>query len=209
MSGVQTISFGINSAIAVLTIVAWVQILRSRMQDARSLAQGGLMSLQYFTVLSNLLSCIVSAVYAVFLLCSIDFAGWLLVLKLVAATEVMLTFFTVVLFLGPRQGWKMMYEGGNFWMHLVLPLLAAIDCCCFAPVGTLPFAATLFSLVPQLLYGAWYGGRVLVHGVQKDDKVYDFYGFFAWGIRILPLVVGVMLASTCGLSVSIWLLSRH
>ena len=199
----------INAAVAVLTIVAWIRLVFAGEVDSRNLSQRGLASLKYFTVLSNLLSCLASAVYAVYVVAAPGAAipEWLLVLKLMAASAVMLTFLTCALFLGPTKGWGNIYRGGNFWLHLVLPLLAAIDCCLFAPVGTLPFSSTFLALVPTALYGVGYIYAYVTHRHQQNAASYDFYGFFAWGARGFVVVGILMFVFTWGSAAIMWLAS--
>ena len=76
----------------------------------------GLQSLRYFTVLSNLLQggvCLAC-------LCGAKVGRW----KYVAAVSVALTFFVVLLLLGPAYGYDTMYVGANLWFHLILPILS-------------------------------------------------------------------------------------
>ena len=198
----------INIAIAALTVVAWLKLVFAGEADSRNLSQRGVASLKYFTVLSNLLSCVVSAIYVVYALATPGpVAPWLLALKLMAAASVMLTFLTVTLFLGPTKGWANMYRGGNFWMHLVLPLLAVADCCFFVPVGTLPFGATFLSLVPTFLYGVGYIYAYVKHRHLPNIGEYDFYGFFAWGARGFIVVATLMFVFTWGSAAGMWFAS--
>ncbi|MBQ9005242.1 MAG: hypothetical protein IJ092_02590, partial [Atopobiaceae bacterium] len=123
------ISMLLNIAIAIISVLAWISVVRGRGDD-RSLMAHGLRSLKYYTVLSNLFSGLASALYAAELLLTHGAPPqWLLVLKLAGASVVMVTFLTVVLFLGPTMGWTYMFKSGNFWLHLVLPLAAAADVC--------------------------------------------------------------------------------
>lgn len=198
------VSFCINLGIAVFSVAGWLMILLGVGSEER-LAANGRKSLKYFTVLSNLLSGIVSVACVCAYLCvGATLPMPLVVLKLVATSAVALTFLTVIVLLGPRLGWKRMYEGGNLWLHLILPLLAVIDCCLFVPVGDAPFAATLLAMLPTALYGAWYMRQVLVHGAEKDGILYDFYGFLRWGYnRIVVVFIGML-----GVSWAIALLLR-
>ena len=79
----------------------------------------GLQSLRYFTVLSNLLQggvCLAC-------LCGARVRRW----KYIAAVSVALTFFVVLLLLGPAYGYDTMYVGANFWFHLILPILSMVN----------------------------------------------------------------------------------
>lgn len=197
----------INAVIVLLALLAWYQIAHAIRQDPKNFTAPGLSSLKYYTVLSNLLAAGTSLVYvAVGLICGLPLPSWLLVLKLMAAASVMLTFLTVIAILGPHFGWKQMYVGGNLWMHLVIPLLAFIDMIAFVPLRTLPFLATLAAIVPTILYGIWYLAQVLTHGAEQDGIVYDFYGFTRWGTSKLPVVAIVVLLVVWCMAVVMYLL---
>ena len=201
-------SIVINAAIPPLAIFAWLWILMGK-TDSGSLSNKGVESLKYFTVLSNLFSGVVSAIYLV--VCwesGLQLPLWLVTLKLVAATAVMLTFLVTVVLLVPMYGWKSLYRGGNFWLHLILPLLAAADCCLFLPLGEVPLHLTLWAMAPTALYGVSYLGRIFMHGAQQGDKEYDFYGFLRWGMRMLPVVLAGMLLSTWGIALALRLLGQ-
>lgn len=193
---VPAASIVINALIVLLTIYAWRIILMGA-KDSGDLAHRGLGSLRYFTVLSNLFSGAVSAIYVAVCVTGLtQLPLWLTTLKLAAATAVMLTFITVVVLLIPVYGWQSMYSGGNLWMHLVLPLLAALDCCLFVPVSEVPLPMTLFSVVPTLAYGVFYLSQIIAYGAEKDGVTYDFYGFLRWGWKRLPVVMAGMLLAT-------------
>ena len=201
------LSLVINAVVAVLSVAAWL-MLAFGVGDPDHLAARGLESLKYFTVLSNLLSGGASGVTLASYLTAATLPMWVVTLKLAATSSVMLTFVTVIALLGPKFGWKGMYTGGNLLMHLVLPLLAAIDLVLFIPVGSLPLSATLMSMVPCALYGVWYLRSVLVHGAKENGKVYDFYGFLRWGWSKVPIVMVGMLVSVQLMAVVLWLLCR-
>ena len=204
----QTLSMIINGVLVVMSPAAWLMLALGS-GDAKGLAARGVESLKYFTVLSNLLSCLASLAYLVWTLTAgVPAPPWLLALKLMAAAAVMLTFLTVIVLLGPVLGWKKMYASGNLWMHFILPLLAAVDCVLFAPVGTLPFAATFVCAIPCALYAVWYLGKVVRHGAEKDGVVYDFYGFLRWGWSKVPLVTASMITVSWLLGLALWCGSR-
>ncbi|MBR3226315.1 MAG: Pr6Pr family membrane protein [Atopobiaceae bacterium] len=193
MASLPVLSIVANVIIAVISLGAWLMLAFDRLADQRMLVSRGKESLRYFTVLSNLLSGMVSAIYASAPLWTGEVPSWLLTLKLMSTTAVMLTFLTVVLLLRPAHGFMGMFVGGNFWLHLVLPLLAAIDLCLFVPVWQLPWTCTLWAILPTLLYGIGYLRGVLLHGAEQNGVIYDFYGFLRWGRDRIPIVMAGML----------------
>ena len=199
----------VNVVIAVMTPVAWLQLMFSRGGDDVPLADRGLHSLRYFTVLSNLLSGAVSLVCVVALVgFGPTLPAWLLAIRLVAAAVVMLTFTVVIVLLVPVYDLKSMYAGGNLWMHLVLPLLAAVDCCFLLPVGSLPWPATFLAIVPTALYGTWYLRNIFRRSAKEDVAAYDFYHFLRWGWNKVPVVVAAALASTWAIALILYGVSR-
>lgn len=189
-------SVAINVFVAVFSVVSWLQIALAKDESA-DLQTNGWESLKYFTVQSNLFSGAVCAVYVFMRLTSgAQIPTWLAALKLVSTTAVMITFLTVIVLLIPKYGAKSMYSGGSFWMHLVLPLLAAIDYLFFMPNVDMPSWVTLCTLLPPVLYGLWYLRNVMMHGTEENGKVYDWYGFFRWGTRNIPVLAVAMLLST-------------
>ena len=201
-------SIVINLLIVVLCVVGWLQIVFEGNNDSAKLSERGVVSLRYYTVLSNLFSAVVSVAYLVVGAgLSAALPTWLLTLKLAGAASVMVTFVVVVFYLAPNLGWKPLYEGGNFWLHGVLPLLALVDCCAFVPVGTLPISATFMAVSFTVAYGVWYIGMVLVHGRERDGRVYDIYRFFQWGYGKVPFVAGAVLLANWVLAWLIWLAS--
>jgi len=195
-SEVGMVSIALNAAIAIVSVLAWISVVQGRGDD-QNLMTHGMPSLKYYTVLSNLFSGAASAAYAINVMLSNGAPSTgILALKLAATTTVMVTFLTVMLFLGPTMGWEPMFKAGNFWLHLVLPLAAAGDLCLFVPLAGLPFMATLGPVAFTAAYAAWYVSRVLRHGAQSGGVVYDFYGFCRWGRDKIGLVAKVMLSAT-------------
>lgn len=197
------VSVVLNAAIAVMSVLAWISVVQGHGDD-RSLMTHGLASLKYYTVLSNLFSGFVCALYAGALVTDGGVVpAWLLALKLAGASVVMVTFLTVVLFLGPTMGWGNMFKASNFWLHLVLPLAALVDVCLLVPVGALPLAATLVPVGLTGAYGVFYLGRIMRYGREHNGVTYDFYGFLRWGENKMALVVGVMLSATWLIAVAL------
>lgn len=201
-------SIVINAAIPPLAVIAWLRILVGA-SDSGDLSDKGIDSLKYFTVLSNLFSGVVSGIYlAVCWGSGLQLPLWLVTLKLVAAASVMLTFLVTAVLLVPMYGWKSLYRGGNFWLHLVLPLLAAVDCCLFLPLSEVSLPLTLWAMAPTALYGVFYLARVFMHGAKQGDAEYDFYGFLRWGVKAVPAVLVAMLLLTWDIALVLRMLGQ-
>lgn len=203
----EQISMAINVFVAVFSVVSWLQIVLER-KESRDLQAKGRESFKYFTVQSNLFLGAVCAAYVfVWFTHGEQIPMWLAALKLVSTTSVMITFIAVIVLLIPKYGVKPMYSGGSFWMHLVLPLLAAIDYLFFMPSVSMPSWVTLCTLVPPALYGWWYLRNVLVHGAEENGKVYDWYGFLRWGPQKIPVLSIAMFMLTLAIAACLRMVS--
>ncbi|MDO4537954.1 MAG: Pr6Pr family membrane protein [Coriobacteriales bacterium] len=187
----------INVTIVVLTLYAWAQILLGTGSD-EELSARGIESLKYYTILSNLLSAAASLAFVAASLAGghVGPDSWIVALKLASTTSVMITFLVTLTLLAPSFGWRALYAGGNFWLHLVLPLLALLDLCLFVPAGSSPFWFVFVAVVPTFMYSIGYVRSVLVHGAEENGRVYDFYGFMRWGADKIFVVAAVMLVVT-------------
>ena len=162
----------LNVFIIVAVILNWLRMMFGFSNGG--LTATGFRSLKYFTILSNLFEA-----YASFV--------WLYKknekLKYIAAISVALTFLTVVVFLGPLFGFKIMYIGSNFWFHLTIPLIAVVEVILFNN-QTFSNKDNLSGLIPALLYGVFYIGNVLINGIGYWPNKNDWYGFFSWGYQV-------------------------
>ncbi len=157
--------------------------------------------LRFFTVLSNLL-CALAALAVV--VCRLGFGTLpyaVGVFKYVATAAVSVTLLTVVCFLGPTLGYKLMFTGPDLWLHLVCPLLAVVSLLLWDK-PELPFGAVFLGALPVALYGAVYIRRVMFAPEQRRWQ--DFYGFNRGGRW--PLSLLIMLAAAFLISAGLRLL---
>lgn len=183
----KTMTLIVNILIAVLVPYAWLKMFISA--DG-TLSASGFASLRFFTVLSNLLEGSASVVYTLFLLKK-NVPAWAKRLKLIAAACVGLTFLTVLLFLGPVFGFSSMYRGANFWLHLIVPLLALIEFSFLDGGAPMTKRDSLLAVAPMLLYGLCYLVNILINGRGEAPNWNDFYGFTIWG---MPAAIGIFAA---------------
>ena len=207
----RMLSIAVNGFIVVMTAVALVMTITGWGigPDPGVLTIGpGWGNLRYFTVLSNILSGVASAIYLACVLragglhAGVPAAGGqgvssaVSVLKLAGTVSVTLTFLTVVVLFKAMWGIEGLFRGPNLWFHLVLPL-AAIACFCFLDVDAHvrlrdAFAAT----IPMVLYSIGYYANILVNGLGTPPHSNDWYGFASWGLEWAPVVFAVMFAAT-------------
>ncbi len=207
---IRVYSLIVNVAIAVAVLAAWGGMMFAA-NERGALVAHGLSSLRYFTVLSNLLACAGSAVYAVCLARLLRGSAaavpqWAVVLKYAGAVSVALTFLTVVLFLGPtaKDGFCSMFLGSNLWFHLIVPLLAVADFCFLNPDGPLPFASSFLACVPMALYAVYYLANILAVGPEKGD----WYGFLRGGVPMGAAISAINFLGTWGLALLLRLTHR-
>ena len=182
MTARRILSLILNLAIAGAALAAWLRMVL-RFDENGVLTASGFRSLKYFTVLSNLLQAGASLAYAMAVLTTGGAPLGVRMVKYAATASVMLTFLVVVAFLGPVFGYKGMYEGGNLWLHLVVPLAAAADFMLLDRSGPIPFGASFAALVPMLMYAVFYVGNILARGIRTEHGTNDWYGFLGrgWG----------------------------
>ncbi len=147
--------------------------------------------LRYFTVLSNLFCAAASlAAAAAWLLGAVP--ETLLLVKFVSTVSVTVTLLTVLVFLGPTIGYKLMFSGPDLFLHLFCPLLALAAF--FIWDRPLMAAGTaLLGVLPVLLYGIVYLSRVVF-----SKRWEDFYGFNKDGKLLLSF--SAMLAGSAVIS---------
>lgn len=172
----------LNLVIVILTIIGTVIMFTSKAGDI-GLQSEGVENLKFYTVLSNLLCGLVALIFLVLKLLNKD-TDRLLTLKLAAVSSVSITFSVVAFFLGPLYGFLKLYRGGNFFFHLVVPVIAMIEFVIIRrPAITIRHAA--LAAVPTLLYGLGYIGNILINGIGGPwPDTNDIYGFLNWGYPV-------------------------
>ncbi len=194
----------------VLIIISTAYVTwRYRFNEKNRLEPGRLFYFErYFTTLSNQLSAIASIVYLICVFTGRTMDGTQLptgvgILLHVSTVAVMVTFLTVMFFLGPMYGFKPMLAGTELYMHLFGPLFAFFANVFFVRSADLPMAAMWLGALPVVLYGIVYLRMVVFLGKEKGGWE-DFYGFNQGGRW--PLSVSVMYAGSLILSFAIWMI---
>jgi hypothetical protein len=188
-----------NILLVVLTVLGMVSFF-TRGGDG-NMSVVGSRCFVFFTVDSNILAAVAAAVCLAWELRGRKPPRAAAAFKLTGAVSVAVTFFTVLLFLGPVFGFRGMYAGVNFFMHLASPLLAMISVCFFEFRPQLRFRSIFLGLLPTVVYGAVYLTMVVLL-----RKWMDFYGFNMGGMW--PLSFALMLLATWLLSLLLWAVRR-
>ena len=183
------------------TIGSWVHMFRKG--SGRVLSQQGLASLKYYTSLSNIFAGLVSGLTV---LCQLvtglqaSLPMWVTLLKYSAAVSVCLTFCVVVVFLGPRMGYKPLFSEEQLFLHAVGPLLAVFSFLSSPFIPEMKLSAAFIAVIPTLLYGIGYAANILKNGIGEGENTNDWYGFAIGGVRSIPIAFAVILVVTWGMA---------
>ena len=194
MNSLKTIiSLLANVALIVLVADSVIHYLHKGGQG--NMEGAGSVCFRYFTNDSNILCALCCAPLIFFGVKglasgSYDIPKWALLLKFTGTVAVAVTMMTVLVFLGPTQGYGKMFAGKNLYLHLVCPLLAIVSLCLTEGSAPVSFSESLLGLLPTLVYGLVYAILVLVKKVWPD-----FYGFNRgglWYVSCAALPVGTL-----------------
>ena len=196
----------LNIVTAALVFTVW--ILSFFFWRDSTLGGSGWEDLKYFTVESNLLVGLVSAVWIVMYSFGRQDAKWLTVLKYLSSAAVFVTFSVVVLFLGPLYSYGRMYYGANLFFHLLIPLLAIADFVFFEE-GEVSLRDSFLAMIPPLVYGVGYLTNCIVNGIGSWETVRnDWYSFLEWGYGVGAAIFVVICLIAWGLGLSVRALNK-
>ena len=173
----------VNAVIVILTIIG---IFLMFFGPGGALANSRWEVFKYFTVQSNLFAAITAGISLFYLLFKKDkeYPGWLIITKLTSAVSVAITFFVVIIYLGPIYGYPFLYSGANFLFHGLIPALAMAAFATIEPKRTIKYLHNLFSLIPVAIYGTVYMINVAAHNDFGNYQGADWYAFGTYGIGI-------------------------
>ena len=173
---------------------------------------GGLGSLRYFTVDSNLLLGIVALIAALY-------EGWaasgkkesvpsfIYVLKLMGTVGTTLTMLVTAFYLAPTSmyGYFSLFAKSNLFLHLINPVLALIVFLGFERSKKISFSHTFTGILPMVLYSIYYLEEAFRHsegGVIQTG--YDWYRFFVMGMNSVVFIFPLILGMTYLISLVLW-----
>ena len=192
-----------NLVVVIVTILCVLSFFTEGKQG--NMDAVGAVAFRYFTVDSNILAAISSAViilYAFRELVSSKVAPYgIRIFRLSSVTSTTLTFLTVMLFLGPFvYGYPLLFEGASLYMHLVTPLIVMFSFIRPESVGAVRIKKLhmLFGTVPMFLYGMVYITMVVI-----TEKWPDFYAFNRGGYFWLTAII--MISFTAGIAYALGL----
>lgn len=149
----------------------------------------------YFTVDSNILVALCSAIILVFNVLILfnkrtTIPKWANIIKLMGTVAVTITLLTVCLYLGPINGFEHQFAGDNLYMHLLCPLFALISFIVFEDcTKKLNWKHSFFVIIPLVAYGIVYLTMVVI--LHRWD---DFYSLNIGGMWYLSFAVMLLIA---------------
>lgn len=173
--------------VAIVVIAAYAVCLMMIGGKENNMA-AGVKTFRYFTNLSNILVAAATMFVIPFNINSIisgknELPFWTAVCRFIGAVAVAETFITCVVFLGPTQGFKLVFSGAGLYLHVIVPVLAIIAAA--LSENKIPFKLSFLGLLPTALYSIVYTIEVLL---VKNWP--DFYGFtFGGNYALIPLSV--------------------
>ncbi|MCR4847156.1 MAG: hypothetical protein K5865_10490 [Eubacterium sp.] len=171
----------------VIFVVTGTVIMFNGMADETGLTASGIYNLKYFAVLSNLLCGIITFIDIIFMLTLGKNVH--VRLRLISVSSVGLTFVIIAFFLQPMYTEMNMYQNGNLWFHLIVPVAAMVGFIFFDSKADktnikMPFRYTFVAAIPSLVYGFGYLINILLNGVGEWPDTNDWYGFLNWGYPV-------------------------
>ena len=198
----------ILDTLIILCVAYGTWLMLTQGGDGTGLKSSGLENLKYYTVLSNLFCGIVAFAEMVAYICrkvEFDFT----MLKFMGATVAGLTAVIIAAFLQPTYPDIDMYQGSNLWFHLIVPVIAVVECIFTADgASKISFRRTLFTMIPSAVYGLFYIINILIRGVGTWPHSNDWYGFLNWGWSVGIIIFIVIIILTWLVSVVLWLLNK-
>lgn len=171
---------------------------------------------KFFTVDSNVIMGIVSAKVAIDLkkimrgkmetLPKLDY-----LLTLMGATGVTLTMLVTVFYLAPTipNGWFVCFNNSNLFLHVINPIVSIVTFLFFERTDKMNFKDAVLGVVPMSIYAVFYITMAIIN--SKDGYVlpgYDFYGFFAFGLKSGFIVFPIIFLLTYGISAGLYKLNH-
>ena len=169
------------SLLILITAVIGTVMMFTNTESSTGLMAAGLENLKFFTVLSNIFCGIVAAVRLVCFLLSKRLP---IIYKMMAASAVGLTFLIIAAFLQPLYPDLNLYERGNLYFHLIVPLLAMAEFLIIRGKEKIPFKYTFYCAALSLAYGTFYLVNILINGIGTWPETNDWYGFLNWGFPV-------------------------
>ena len=186
--------------VVLTTIGSWMRMYLTG--GGSLLSSRGLMSLKYYTTLSNIFAGIAAVIMIVVLARtkSGKVPVWAALTKFASAVTVSVTFLVTLFFLAPTMGIGGLYKGELMFMHAVGPVLTVVSFFMNRDLPEMKTSSALLATLPTILYGGVYSANIMLNGVGSGMNTNDWYGFAAAGVHTVPFVYALMVLLTYLLS---------
>ena len=186
--------------VVLTTIGSWMRMYLTG--GGSLLSSRGLMSLKYYTTLSNIFAGIAAVIMIAVLARakSGKVPVWAAVTKFASAVTVSVTFLVTLFFLAPTMGIGGLYKGELMFMHAVGPVLTVVSFFMNRDLPEMKTSSALWATLPTILYGGVYSANIMLNGVGSGMNTNDWYGFAAAGVHTVPFVYALMVLLTYLLS---------
>ncbi len=186
--------------VVLTTIGSWMRMYLTG--GGSLLSSRGLMSLKYYTTMSNIFAGIAAVIMIVVLARtkSGKVPVWAALTKFASAVTVSVTFLVTLFFLAPTMGIGGLYKGELMFMHAVGPVLTVVSFFMNRDLPEMKTSSALWATVPTILYGGVYSANIMLNGVGSGMNTNDWYGFAAAGVHTVPFVYALMVLLTYLLS---------
>ena len=182
--------------LVVVAVVTYAVIKMVESSRNSTLVSGGLGALKYYTVLSNIfcaLSCLCAVLHFI-ITRGRNLPSWLYVFRLMGSSVVSVTFLVVVMFLGIIYGYRLMFTGVSFWLHLIGPVAAIAGQILLKQERPMPLRTSFLGIAPTVAYGIGYISVNAVQWTGASNPATDFYSFLYWGWGIgCAIFLGIFL----------------
>ena len=196
----------VNSLIAALTIVG---VFLMFFGDDGALSSARWEAFKYFTVQSNLFAAASAVISLVYLFKkNKEYPSWLTIFKLTSTVSVAITFFVVIIYLGPIYSYPLLYRNANLFFHAIVPALAMLQFALIEPKAKFSFKLNLFSLLPVSVYGTFYLINVAARNDYGNYKGADWYAFGTYGLGIGILCLLILIAFSFVISIGLYFLHQ-
>ena len=208
---IRRLSIVFKILIVIFVIIGTVIMFMGAAYDT-GLATSGFYNLKYYTVLSNLICGIVTLIDLLTLV--IKKRRISVLFRLIAVSAVGVTFGVVAFFLQPMYREMNMYQGGNLWFHLIIPVTAMIEFICFDEDNwqgkdSFPFKYTIIAATSSVIYGFGYLINILINGKGEWPHSNDWYGFLNWGYPVGAIIFVVVVVLNWAVATGIRALTKR
>ena len=207
----------IEILVAIMVMAAWLLMMLNT-KEGEAFALTKWYNLKFFTVLSNLFAGFTSVLCVIFIMHGEKKENnnnikkqnndtgqptipiWLVKLRYIATSCVLLTFLTVLLILGPFYGHSKLYINANLWFHLIIPITSTIGWCLLPIEERLSFHSSFLTFLPVIAYALFYCLNIFFRGMGEKLHSNDWYGIFNWGLIPAIIIFSIMLLGNWGVA---------